>query len=67
MNGIIIDDKVYEAVENGTCDKCDFDNDVKICRCCCDICEMLNCAFRFSQHLTDKLNCNTTKNNDSTT
>ena len=58
MNGIIIDGKVYEAIENGTCPECDFDNDESKCRPLCDTCEEWNCAFRYSQSLTDKLNSN---------
>lgn len=56
LNGIILDGKVYEAVDEGTCPECAFDKEVKKCRPLCDICESWNCAFRFSQGLTDKIN-----------
>ena len=61
MNGIIINDKVYEAVEAGneiTCSKCDL-------KMTCgnhelwEPCRILfgyDTHLRFSQELTDKLN-----------
>lgn len=56
MNGIIIDGKVYEAVEKLDCDSCDFNEDIQACVIYCDICDAWGCAFRYSQTLTDKLN-----------
>lgn len=58
LNGIIIDGKVYEAVQTFDCGLCAFDNDVKTCRFFCDICNRWNCAFRYSRELTDKINSN---------
>lgn len=56
INAIVIEGKVYETLTSGCCPECDFDNDGKNCRMYRDICDELNCAFRFSQTLTDKIN-----------
>lgn len=55
LNAIIVNGKVYEAVE-GECNKqCAFWTD-KECAAWCDYCTLFNCYFRFSQELTDKIN-----------
>lgn len=55
MNGIVIDDKFYEAVENTSCKNCDL-----LAKPGCNYgymaCVYWDCNFRFSQELTDKLN-----------
>ncbi len=56
MNGIILNGKVYEVVPASDCKTCDFDKDVKNCDSFCNACAEWDCAFRFSQTLTDKLN-----------
>lgn len=60
INAIIIDGKVYEAVEKGIGKRC-FDCDLK--EWCatsvqCNYCHSIddNTYFRYSQELTDKLN-----------
>ena len=59
MNGIIIDDKVYEATESkeDSCLTCDLIDDRSECPCR-DFCfeQGRNNIFRYSQSLTDKLN-----------
>lgn len=55
-NGIIIDSKVYEPVKDGDCGDCDLNNDLFRCSCAKEMCYSWDCAFRFSQELTDKLN-----------
>lgn len=61
MNGIIIDGKIYEALDAGDelpCDKCVFHRKCVYDRCW-DACKEIfgsNTYFRYSQSLTDKLN-----------
>ena len=55
MNGVIVDGKVYEAISNGSCSTCAFDEEQKLCRNFREACHTLGCAFKFSQELTDKL------------
>lgn len=55
LNAIVLNGKVYEAVPDKSCDSCDFDKDVTTCQLYCDACNYMDCAFRFSQSLTDKL------------
>ena len=60
MNGIIIDDEVYEAYPEyiaGSCKNCDLKNKSVLC-CSGDLCGDWRCIFRYSQSLTDKLNNN---------
>lgn len=56
LNAIIVNGKVYEAVEKGYCVDCAFDKDIKKCRVLCYICKEKDSNFRFSQELTDKIN-----------
>ena len=55
MNGIVIDGKFYETVEDRGCEECDlYANDG--CKYGFMACAYWDCIFRFSQSLTDKLN-----------
>lgn len=60
MNGIIINDKVYEAIpeqKESRCDGCCFDDPyTERCPCGYACVSMCDSIFRFSQTLTDKLN-----------
>lgn len=56
LNGIIIDGKVYEAVK-GKCSECAFHGCLELAAICA-LRDDLECAFRFSQTLTDKIKSN---------
>lgn len=56
INGIIYNGKVYKAVKGKGCKECAFNPIVTACRDFCDWCKRLDCAFRYSQELTDKIN-----------
>ena len=56
MNGIIYGENVYEIHKGDCCDKCAFYNSNTDCAYWRDHCEAYECAFRYSQSLTDKLN-----------
>ena len=58
LNGIIIGGDVYELIKGGDCDQCDFNKDVLKCQNACNSCREWDCAFHFSQSLTDKINGN---------
>lgn len=58
INGICMDGKFYEAVADADCCDCAFNEDEQTCRKACDFCGSFewDCAFQFSQELTDKIN-----------
>lgn len=55
INGICIEGKFYKVVKGSDCKDCDFGNNVQTCRKLCGMCDLLDCAFRYSPELTDKL------------
>lgn len=58
INGIIVEDKAYNAVK-GECGKhCSFYNDGYSCHEFMEFCKSEDCYFRYSQELTDKINGN---------
>lgn len=55
VNGIILEDKIYEEVK-GECGKqCSFYNDTYCCNIFREYCKSEDCYFRYSPELTDKL------------